>query len=363
MPGEALTIAEVASELGLSERSVRRLIEAKKLRFFKPGGHYRVRRSDLEIFRTERQATSAGGPSPVLRNRRERLEELTLDAQELKAKRELKKLKAEEAEEEAERSAAAEAEQQEREQRRREQEQRNHQEREEKRRQKWLGMCYDFALSVLPAEASEAIKLDVCRQVRQALAEHDPDETPAIIETVVVAAVKRVLEPWNREREAQIRLTWLDKQTSEAWDRLRSVCSSECLAAVDHDHNPEALREALAQAISSVMQVLSPGSSWGDLEKARQRAIDRVLEPYRRKRKTQSAIQSALAVVKPHLRTRRDEGLLPPHFDSQDLELLARLIEPRLRVHLEAELRNREFSDAEAQQLARDFIDTDQRLI
>ena len=75
--------------------------------FVSPGGHRRIPSEAIAAVRTNGRSRSstASLPSSVLQNRRERLEELGLDAQEIRAHRELDRLRAEQ-DDEAEWNAA-----------------------------------------------------------------------------------------------------------------------------------------------------------------------------------------------------------------------------------------------------------------
>src|SRR5207249_702967 len=78
--------------------------------FRTPGGHFRIVAESIEALREQGQRPRpVRDVSPVLHNHREHVEELTLEAQELRAKRELEKLRREQDEEEERRQAEAEA--------------------------------------------------------------------------------------------------------------------------------------------------------------------------------------------------------------------------------------------------------------
>jgi len=120
-PDESHSVGEAASLLGVSIPTVKRMAQAGTLETFRtPGGHLRVLAESVEAIKEQRRSQSrrAQEPSPVLRNRRERLEELTLEAQEHRARRELTKLQREEQEETERREAEAQARQEEAEERR-----------------------------------------------------------------------------------------------------------------------------------------------------------------------------------------------------------------------------------------------------
>src|SRR5215831_4259828 len=111
MAQESYSVSEAAGLLGVSAPTVRSMAARGRLESFRtPGGHLRVTRESLEDARRgSKEKREALGPSPVLRNRRERVEELALEAQEHRARRELQKLTREEQEEAERRAAAVEA--------------------------------------------------------------------------------------------------------------------------------------------------------------------------------------------------------------------------------------------------------------
>jgi excisionase family DNA binding protein len=108
MERESYTVREASRALGLSVPTVIRMCEEGTLQHFvSPGGHRRIPSEGIVAVRTNgrRRSSTASLPSSVLQNRRERLEELGLDAQEIHGRRELERLRAEQ-EYEAERYAA-----------------------------------------------------------------------------------------------------------------------------------------------------------------------------------------------------------------------------------------------------------------
>src|SRR5439155_7940897 len=110
-PDESRSVSEAARVLGVSIPTARRMVADGQLEAFRtPGGHLRIVAESIEALREQAQRPRpVREASLVLHNRRERLEELTIEAQELRAKRELEKLRREQAEEEEQRQAEAEA--------------------------------------------------------------------------------------------------------------------------------------------------------------------------------------------------------------------------------------------------------------
>lgn len=108
MERESYTVREASRALGLSVPTVIRMCEDGTLQHFvSPGGHRRIPSEAITAVRTNGRSRSSTAPMPssVLQNRRERLEELGLDAQEIRARRELERLRADQ-NDEAERHAA-----------------------------------------------------------------------------------------------------------------------------------------------------------------------------------------------------------------------------------------------------------------
>ena len=107
---ESCSAREAKRLLGVSIPTLKRMAADGPLESFRtPGGHLRVVAESIEAVRERRrQPRPLRDASPLLHNRRERLEELTLDAQELRARRELEKLRREETEEAEQRESEAE---------------------------------------------------------------------------------------------------------------------------------------------------------------------------------------------------------------------------------------------------------------
>jgi len=101
MPDHFYTVAQAADVLGLSAPTIRRMVRDGELQTFQtPGGHLRVAAESVERIRQGRtKETRNREPSSVLKNRREAVEEIGLQALELRGQRDLRKLRKEEAEE------------------------------------------------------------------------------------------------------------------------------------------------------------------------------------------------------------------------------------------------------------------------
>jgi excisionase family DNA binding protein len=102
LSSDSFSVSEAATLLGVSTPTLKRMVQEGTLNGFRtPGGHLRVTAESIEAMKEHGQtrAKPVRAPSPVLQNRRERLEELTIQAQEHRARRELEKLQREDQEE------------------------------------------------------------------------------------------------------------------------------------------------------------------------------------------------------------------------------------------------------------------------
>ncbi len=212
--GEGIPVSQVTRLTGFSVRTIKRRCDAGQLASFRsPGGHVRVVKADLERF-LRRGSPNPVSTSSVLQNRRERIEELNLEAQELRAKREIEKLRAEDAEAERRREAAAQAEeladerareesrlQVAREGQRRAAEQR--QAEAEQERREWVNGWVAWALNSVPKDAPREVALDVHQSVEEALAKFSPEQPQSVVQRLVLAGVDKALVPWRRSKEIE----------------------------------------------------------------------------------------------------------------------------------------------------------------
>jgi len=98
MASQSYSVSEAAEVLRVSVPTLKRMIHAEKLQAFRtPGNHLRITAESLERVQQGRPLRPAREVSPVLQNRRERVEELALEAQELRAGHEIRKLRQEDA--------------------------------------------------------------------------------------------------------------------------------------------------------------------------------------------------------------------------------------------------------------------------
>jgi hypothetical protein len=155
-----------------------------------------------------------GCASSVLQSKRERIEELALEAQERRAKREIRKLDEEDSEAERRRSAAAQAEELDRRraveetrlQVARDAAQRRAREREQEEaeeRREWTDRWVAWALNAVPKDAPREIELDVAQAVEESLARLAPEQPQTTLHRLVLATIEKALSPWRRQRQIE----------------------------------------------------------------------------------------------------------------------------------------------------------------
>lgn len=277
---EAMSMAEAAASLGVSVPTVRQMVARGQLVAFRtPGGHLRFTADSVRAAKGE----SLPGPpgrvlSSSLQNRRERVEELNLEATELRAQRQLDTLRREQDQEEAERRAEAEelreerrnqsravvldrqrAAREEAEQRSRRQAAEEAQSQRERFVSSWLEVC----LKELPAGVPPDLRLEVVNTLTAFLQECCLKEAQTIAQ-VAAAKVAGVLAPWQREediaaiiKEACETLPFAAQGLSWSptdWDlRARQACFG-AIAELRDSGRLEQIRTAARLAVKGVLE-------------------------------------------------------------------------------------------------------------
>jgi excisionase family DNA binding protein len=271
--------SDAAALLGVSIPTLKRMVKEGTLESFRtPGGHLRILAESIQSVREPEhpQPRPVRGASAVLQNRRERLEELTLDAQELRARREIERLRREEAEEAERREAEAE----EREQEAAEQgqalalerarlERQQTQERERRQAEQQLAAFHCRWLEAATAVFSEKevrwLSAAECKEILDALEveikRRTPEDEPrmlAILRQTIAALVDPIIaahEANKRRRTATERALWrlsvfaTDSEKAQASEAVRKAVASLPDEATDTE-----LRAAAERAIRPVQQ-------------------------------------------------------------------------------------------------------------
>lgn len=227
MPSESYSVSKAARILGVSIPTLKRMAEDRELETFRtPGGHLRIAGESLESLRQPKQARATREPSPVLANRRERVEELALEAQELRAQRDIEKLRREQAEEQAQAEAEAEAQEHQaerdaeavklRRERLRLQEVRERERREAERRlAAFRCNCLKKATESLPDWVSPRQRKEAFEALEAEIAKRQPHDEP-LMPRILAEAVAGLIAPWEAERKAQEEREKATRQTLSA---------------------------------------------------------------------------------------------------------------------------------------------------
>lgn len=274
---DSYTAREAAAILGVSIPTLKQMVAQGSVESFRtPGGHLRILAESVEAAREQRpmRTRPVRDASPVLQNRRERLEELTLEAQELRAKREIEKLRREEAEEaeqleaeaeEREREAAERQEALELEQARLDSEQAQQEARNEAEgrlaafRSRWLKVTADLLAApsvrwlsaVERKEVLDVLEVEIARRQPQ----DEPRMTQIIANTIVIVVERLTAERQARERRKQIADTALCELSCWATDAERAQAAAairESLSRLPADAQEFEVRAAAQEAVKPV---------------------------------------------------------------------------------------------------------------
>jgi hypothetical protein len=269
------------------------MVATSKLEGFRtPGGHIRIPAESVEAARNKRQiehAPPGRDASPVLHNRRERLEELNLEAQEMRAKRELAKLRREEEQEAAMQEAEAQAREEEAAQRQAELELERERLKHEQTQER-IRLQRERELVHQRIEAQEQLKAFHCRWLdkmneavsayeyrwlsaaqRREILEHfetEIEKRQAADEprmaAIIVRSLESLTEPLRVEHDAQERrqqvteyaLRTLPYSATHA-ERFRATAAiREVLRAVDSSADESEMRIAAEEAVRPIREVI-----------------------------------------------------------------------------------------------------------
>jgi excisionase family DNA binding protein len=212
--------------MGLSSRTLKRMIAAGQLEAFRsPGGHLRVARTAVEKFRRGLGSSTPVAASSVLQNKRERIEELGLEVQELRATREIEKVRAEDSRSERARLLETRVQvltqkraiQQTRLQREQIAQERDRAQKQQEREQwerSWINGTIKFCPDWLLHEQVRT----VIAAVKETLTNYD-DGQDGIGEALVLT-VNRVVGPWRAEREAKEKQQEAERQATQRRESL-----------------------------------------------------------------------------------------------------------------------------------------------
>lgn len=270
--GKWVPVSEAERLTGLSTRTIKRMVAEGQLRSGKTqGGHARVLRVDLD--KLVRPASAASGPaSSVLQNKRERIEELTLEAQELRAEREIHKLKEEDSE--IERGRAREARAQAFAQRQAHEETQLHRQREkehrrlnklEEQRAEFSRYWLRAASNAIPDWLTPDQEQTVIRSVESALRQCHPREPGDSVRTTLERVIERNVSPWRKEREELSRreklientIVWRMPAGASMADKAQAIAAARsALSGVPITASDSEVRAALDVSIAPIKRAI-----------------------------------------------------------------------------------------------------------
>jgi len=243
--------------------------------FRTPGGHLRIVAASIEAIREpRRQPRPARDASPVLLNRRERVEEVNLQVQELRARRELDGLRREEAEEAERREAEAEENEKEAAERREtlalererlaredecERQGREAQQQLAAFRCSWLEQANELLAASELRWLSLAQRKEVMDALEAEIMKRQPHDSPRMA-MVLARAAAACIEPMimerdaKRERERRIELAlWsLPAFATDAEKAEAAAAAREALSRLPYSAQDLELRSAAEKAIEPV---------------------------------------------------------------------------------------------------------------
>jgi excisionase family DNA binding protein len=276
MEGSSYSPTDAAVVLGVSVPTVRALVARGQLASFRtPGGHIRIPSESVATYRDGRpnRANPANTTSTALQGRRDNLESLRLETEELRIRRDLRKIQEEEQEVENRRKAEAQAtalRRKEERERRQAEAMREADARRQKaaeaeairRRRQWEIGWTDVALRLLPKDAPQSLELDVQQTVADALARFDPDQSEQIIGRMVRATVDKAQEPWKHRmaiekiiEEARNQLplqarSW--SSTPSEWEARAMRAAADAIAQFGDDAPLVKIRATAVEASNKV---------------------------------------------------------------------------------------------------------------
>ena len=387
-----ISVSEAERLTGLSVRTLKRMAAEGQIKSSRtPGDHVRVLRHDVDRL-LRREAPASVSVSTVLANKKERVEELSLELQERRAMREIRKLSEEDAEaqqrrtetrrvhelsekravEETRLEAARDAERREREQREAEAQR----QRAEFRR-RWLS----FATDRFPVWVSYDQRQGLLAAVEETISARDVADVQLMPRLLLSDTVSRVCAPWESERQDQQKREQLIERTIKselpigATDAERAKAAAgarSVLAQVPATASDWELHAAVSAAVERIVKAIEQRKA-SERDKERQRAeAERVKDAERRAQRNVSPRPAPMLCFARYERaTSSREGV--EHVFSYLSELFRkdeitrdewldfawqRQLQEQVREALESELRGADDeSENDARQIAEEIVD------
>lgn len=336
MAAESYSVAEASRLLGVSIPTLKSMCAGGQLACFRtPGGHLRISSDAMDSIRSNGRARASvsSAPSGVLQARRERVEELNLEGQELRAQRQLESLRTEQAAEIERRAAEERAkeieheEQRERSRAERERQERESAEQEAERRRTELHQRFLSAAAVsLPSRLSVARSEQLLDALETEFIRRGVEDDAGVA-LVVSIVTPRLVACWRAEdRAARMR----EDAERQAVRDVRWACNST-----------EAEKAEAVTVVRARLAALPLAASETEIRAAAFSAVAPILEKLNQRRERERRINEGVAEVFPYLeRLHRAGGISGDALWRVSLRLE---LEDAVRRQLRAELADEDF--------------------
>lgn len=279
---ESYTVSEAAAVLGVSSPTLKRMVAEGRVKAYRtPGGHLRILTESVNAMREGERLSrrSVADVSPALQIRREHLQELTLEVEEHRTRRELDRLRNEEQDRLDHRRAEAEAREQEAVQRQEqlelERQQLQRQKAEERRqreaeqelaafRSRWLEVAAQIVRETRYAWLTATQRKEILEALEAEVERRQPTEDHRYMASVLVHSLLAALEPFEAERKAQERrqrltetVLWRLPGSATEAERMGAITAArEALKCFDAMADESEMRVAAQQAIEPISRAI-----------------------------------------------------------------------------------------------------------
>ena len=281
---ESFSASDAAATLGVSIPTLKRMVSEGSLESFRtPGGHLRIMAASVQTLPGSKRERfhPVRDASPVLQNRRERLEELTLEAQEMRARRELAKLQREEKERVEQEQAKEEVRERDAEERRAEieleREQLEHASEQERARKETAEAIATFRCQWLE-EANQALadarcdwlsaaqKKEIIDAVEVEIDKRKPRDSPRMV-TILTRAIAALVERYDaqqtqqkqREHAITSAVSKLPFYATDADEARATIAAREAIRRLETDADESHLRISAEGAVRPIQRAVERG--------------------------------------------------------------------------------------------------------
>ncbi|MDA2912983.1 hypothetical protein MYX77_03310 [Acidobacteriia bacterium AH_259_A11_L15] len=156
-----------------------------------------------------------------------------------------------------------------------------------------------------------------------------------------------------RATEAERRQKWFEEQAKLAVKELGQLLRYEGL---DFLSDPEPLARELYDSLAKELRECGPDSPGYEVRQARERALHKALEPWRKQKSQRQILDSALGKIGSYMRELGDKGWLGD-LDYRDIDLLTEQLKDPMRSILEREIAAGDLTAQQAEEVLHDAVD------